>query len=156
MRSRKTILNVFTGTSGNVEESPPNIDKPDEGMELIVIAKGGGGVGEYNHKEKWGLQHEAANVGDPKVAQLEIMIITKVLMELQAIQSQGPKKYCILGTRHFSFLHQQIVEMLWVFICIRREPFLYVFPFNIISVFQLTNKENELQNHGPQWSVCVQ
>lgn len=70
------------------------------------------GVGEYNPEEKLGLEREAANVGDPQVAQMEPMNITKVLTELQAIQSQGPKKYCILGTRHCSFLHQQIVEML--------------------------------------------
>lgn len=72
----------------------------------------GGGVGEFSKAEKLGLQRETANVGDPQLAQLETMNITKVLTELQAIQSQGPKKYCILGTRHCSFLHQQIVEML--------------------------------------------
>lgn len=67
-------------------------------------------VGEY--RRDLGLEREAPNVGDPQVAQLEPMNITQVMTELQAIQSQGPKKYCILGTRHCSFLHQQIVEML--------------------------------------------
>lgn len=38
--------------------------------------------------------------------------VTDILTELAAIQQQGPKKYCILGTRHCSFLHQQIIELL--------------------------------------------
>ncbi len=80
-----------------------------------IKAAGGGGVGGYNPAEKLGLEREAAIVGDPQIAQIEPMNITMVLTELQAIQSQGPKKYCILGTRHCSFLHQQIVEMLYVF-----------------------------------------
>lgn len=79
-----------------------------------ILAANNGGVGGYNPAEKLGLEREAAIVGDPQVAQLESMNITMVLTELQAIQSQGPKKYCILGTRHCSFLHQQIVEMLYV------------------------------------------
>ena len=69
-------------------------------------------VGGSSKEEKLGLERETAVVGDPQVAQMETMNITSVLTELQAIQSQGPKKYCILGTRHCSFLHQQIVEML--------------------------------------------
>lgn len=80
-----------------------------------TTAASNGGVGGYNPAEKLGLEREAAIVGDPQVAQPESMNITMVLTELQAIQSQGPKKYCILGTRHCSFLHQQIVEMLYVF-----------------------------------------
>lgn len=79
--------------------------------EQSVTAKGGD-VGEFSKEDQLGLVRETAVVGDPQVAQLETMNITKVLTELQAIQSQGPKKYCILGTRHCSFLHQQIVEML--------------------------------------------
>uniref|UniRef100_A0A7R9YDI6 DNA recombination-mediator protein A n=1 Tax=Pinguiococcus pyrenoidosus TaxID=172671 RepID=A0A7R9YDI6_9STRA len=38
--------------------------------------------------------------------------IDSILKELAAIQQQGPKSYCILGTRHCSFLHQQIIELL--------------------------------------------
>jgi len=38
--------------------------------------------------------------------------VSGILTELRAIQHQGPQKYCILGTRHCSFLHQQIVELL--------------------------------------------
>lgn len=52
-------------------------------------------------------------VGDPqlKVKKKDQSIAT-ILQELAAIQKQGPKKYCILGTRHCSFLHQQIIELL--------------------------------------------
>ena len=37
--------------------------------------------------------------------------IDAILKELAAIQRQGPKNYCILGTRHCTFLHQQIIEV---------------------------------------------
>ena len=52
-------------------------------------------------------------VGDPqiKVKKKEKSVST-ILQELAAIQKQGPKKYCILGTRHCSYLHQQIIELL--------------------------------------------
>lgn len=71
-------------------------------------------VGGYDAtRDKLALERQTVVVGDPqKKAAPEKMNIEKVLMELQAIQSQGPKKYCILGTRHCSFLHQQIIEML--------------------------------------------
>ncbi|EJK64085.1 hypothetical protein THAOC_15214 [Thalassiosira oceanica] len=78
----------------------------------------GNDVGGFNPEERLGLERQTVNVGDPQTAvitpmnQTDAMNITNVLSELQAIQSQGPKKYCILGTRHCSFLHQQIVEML--------------------------------------------
>ena len=78
----------------------------------------GDDVGGFNPEERLGLERQTVNVGDPQTAvmtpmnQTDVMNITNVLSELQAIQSQGPKKYCILGTRHCSFLHQQIVEML--------------------------------------------
>ena len=35
-----------------------------------------------------------------------------MLRELREIQGSGPSKYCILGTRHCSYLHQQIIELL--------------------------------------------
>eukprot|EP00956_Cyclotella_meneghiniana_P023314 scaffold45236_cov59-Cyclotella_meneghiniana.AAC.6 len=76
-------------------------------------------IGEVNYGKKLGLKRQIAVVGAPQTLlededeiQISKMNITQVMTELQAIQSQGPKKYCILGTRHCSFLHQQIVEML--------------------------------------------
>ncbi|CAM9498395.1 unnamed protein product [Discosporangium mesarthrocarpum] len=38
--------------------------------------------------------------------------IEAILKELAEIQNQGPKNVCVLGTRHCSFLHQQIIELL--------------------------------------------
>mmetsp|Transcript_43473 Transcript_43473/g.103352 ORF Transcript_43473/g.103352 Transcript_43473/m.103352 type:complete len:234 (+) Transcript_43473:2768-3469(+) len=35
-----------------------------------------------------------------------------ILQELSAIQQNAPRKVAILGTRHFSYLHQQVVELL--------------------------------------------
>jgi len=111
MRSRKIALDATTnsGSDESNELFPKYTYNPDD---FDPVTATGGGVGEFKPDEKLGLERETVNVGDPQTAQMEPMNITKVLTELQAIQSQGPKKYCILGTRHCSFLHQQIVEML--------------------------------------------
>ena len=116
MRSRKTALNAF---SADINSNDDNSDEPyldyannNPDGELVDTSTTMSGVGDYSKESQLGLERETANVGDPQTAQLTPMNITKVLTELQAIQSQGPKKYCILGTRHCSFLHQQIVEML--------------------------------------------
>jgi len=52
------------------------------------------------------------NVGDPQLVKEKERSVTSILKELAAIQQQGPQKYCILGTRHCSYLHQQIIELL--------------------------------------------
>ena len=67
-------------------------------------------VGGYDASERIG---EGINVGDPqiKVEEKEFSV-TSILRELAAIQQKGPQKYCILGTRHCSYLHQQIIELL--------------------------------------------
>lgn len=36
--------------------------------------------------------------------------IETILKELAEIQNQGPKNYCVLGTRHCSYLHQQVSD----------------------------------------------
>ncbi|KAL7493966.1 hypothetical protein ACHAWT_002752 [Skeletonema menzelii] len=107
---RGTILNASNEDYRNeLSKDLPTENIDTTSMELNAK---GNDVGGSSKEEKLGLERETAVVGDPQVAQMETMNITKVLTELQAIQSQGPKKYCILGTRHCSFLHQQIVEML--------------------------------------------
>ena len=67
-------------------------------------------VGGYDPTERIG---EGIKVGDPpiKVEEKEFSV-TSILRELAAIQQKGPQKYCILGTRHCSYLHQQIIELL--------------------------------------------
>ena len=94
---------------------PP--DTVGDSEDLPMIARDD--IGEVNYGKKLGLKRQIAVVGAPQTLvededeiQISKMNITQVMTELQAIQSQGPKKYCILGTRHCSFLHQQIVEML--------------------------------------------
>jgi hypothetical protein len=93
-------------------------DTGDDEVSKTQPITAGKGVGDYDFERKLGLQRQKANVGAPQTlvydedSEIAKMNITQVMTELQAIQSQGPKKYCILGTRHCSFLHQQIVEML--------------------------------------------
>lgn len=51
--------------------------------------------------------------GKGKVATLERdLSFDTVLQELSAIQQDGPRNIAILGTRHTSYLHQQIIELL--------------------------------------------
>lgn len=73
-------------------------------------------VGGYDPSEGISVKNpDKLNVGDPqvKLAEKEFSV-NAILKELAAIQQQGPQKYCILGTRHCSFLHQQIIELLYV------------------------------------------
>lgn len=68
-------------------------------------------VGGYDPSERIG--GKEINVGDPQIKLKEKEFsVTSILKELAAIQQQGPQKYCILGTRHCSYLHQQIIELL--------------------------------------------
>lgn len=57
------------------------------------------------------LKPETVKVGAPAAPKKEIKI-EDMLRELREIQGQGPRGYCILGTRHCSYLHQQIIELL--------------------------------------------
>jgi len=70
-------------------------------------------LGEFDPSKKIPLKREGALVGDPQQKVLkEKYSVSAILKELAAIQEQGPQKYCILGTRHCSYLHQQIIELL--------------------------------------------
>ena len=70
-----------------------------------------GDLGGYDPGES--LRREEVNVGAPQIKVIEKeRSVTSILKELAAIQQQGPQKYCILGTRHCSYLHQQIIELL--------------------------------------------
>jgi hypothetical protein len=77
------------------------------------------GVGGYDPSEGIEVSErikEKSNVGNPQIQVREKEFsVTSILKELAAIQQQGPQKYCILGTRHCSYLHQQIIELLYVF-----------------------------------------
>ena len=72
------------------------------------------GLGEYDPSDKIRTGREVL-VGDPQLRVVEKdRSVTSILRQLAAIQQQGPQKYCILGTRHCSYLHQQIIELLYV------------------------------------------
>ena len=97
-------------TNGAAEE---NLAGEDESRRDSVegAKKSGDGVGGYDPGEA--LRQEEVNVGDPQIKVKEKeRSVTSILKELAAIQQQGPQKYCILGTRHCSYLHQQIIELL--------------------------------------------
>jgi hypothetical protein len=77
---------------------------------------GEGGLGDFDPERKIPLKREKVLVGDPqrKMVKEKEWSVSAILKELAAIQQQGPQKYCVLGTRHCSFLHQQIIELLYV------------------------------------------
>lgn len=69
-------------------------------------------LGAFDPKKKIPLKREVL-VGDPQLrVKKEEKSVAEILTELAAIQKQGPQKYCILGSRHVSYLHQQIIELL--------------------------------------------
>ena len=70
-------------------------------------------LGEFDKSDKLPGNQREVNVGNPqsKVKEKDVTV-TSILLELAAIQQKGPQSYCIIGTRHCSYLHQQIIEML--------------------------------------------
>jgi len=55
---------------------------------------------------------KSSNSNDLKKEGSIPLVIPSQNEELSAIQQNAPRKVAILGTRHFSYLHQQIVELL--------------------------------------------
>eukprot|EP00547_Thalassionema_nitzschioides_P002024 CAMPEP_0194206392 /NCGR_PEP_ID=MMETSP0156-20130528/5445_1 /TAXON_ID=33649 /ORGANISM="Thalassionema nitzschioides, Strain L26-B" /LENGTH=227 /DNA_ID=CAMNT_0038932915 /DNA_START=247 /DNA_END=930 /DNA_ORIENTATION=- len=87
-RRETTFLSSATDRAGSIPEFDPS-DKI-----------------EFTRKEK-------LNVGNPQILVKEDdYTVADILLELAAIRQEGPQKYCILGTRHCSYLHQQIIELL--------------------------------------------
>ncbi|CAN0149932.1 unnamed protein product [Ascophyllum nodosum] len=84
----------------------------------FVTAGGGEGVGvlpsasSQSTATRTEIPTDVAVVGDPQKVVEKEYSIEVILKELAEIQNQGPKNYCVLGTRHCSFLHQQIIELL--------------------------------------------
>ena len=58
------------------------------------------------------IPEKVAVVGNPQRVVSKEYSIDSILKELAAINQEGTQNYCILGTRHCSFLHQQIIELL--------------------------------------------
>jgi len=96
--------------TSSMETASSSSSIPDDS--LIEISSFSEDLGEFNPDKKMPMKRKAI-VGDPQLKVLkEKYSVTAILKELAAIQQQGPQKYCILGTRHCSFLHQQIIELL--------------------------------------------
>lgn len=77
------------------------------------VGDDGGGLGGFQPDKLPERRQREVVVGEPqRRVPKEKYSVGAILKELAAIQQQGPQKYCILGTRHCSFLHQQIIELL--------------------------------------------
>lgn len=100
-------LNENNSNSNDVESNDIQSKKTIPGSKPN---RGDRDLGGYDPSERIG---EGIDVGDPQIKVKEKeRSVTAILKELAAIQQQGPRKYCILGTRHCSYLHQQIIELL--------------------------------------------
>ncbi|CAN0234425.1 unnamed protein product [Scytosiphon promiscuus] len=93
--------------------------------EAAAAARGGGGGGaggagggvpllssQSTAPARTEIPTDVAVVGAPQQLVEKEYSIEAILKELAEIQNQGPKNVCVLGTRHCSFLHQQIIELL--------------------------------------------
>jgi len=85
-------------------------DSTKEKYDRIPLS--GKNLGEFDPSEKLPGRKSEVLVGDPQIKVQKEISVSAILKELAAIQQQGPQKYCVLGTRHCSFLHQQIIELL--------------------------------------------
>jgi hypothetical protein len=99
---------VYTSANDDTENADSDEARPSASSPKISEKELGG----YDPYDKFGGRQ--IDVGDPqiKVKEAQERSVTSILKELAAIQQQGPQKYCILGTRHCSYLHQQIIELL--------------------------------------------
>jgi hypothetical protein len=109
----------FTFDQGHYHSSPSRIGKKTTTTTTTTtqLEESPKAIGQYDPSEDIRPEREVL-VGDPQLRVKEKdWSVTSILKELSAIQQQGPQKYCILGTRHCSYLHQQIIELLYVPAC---------------------------------------
>jgi len=93
---------------------------PEDDDRSLATAGGARGKGdrtsipEFDPSEKIEVKRkEKLNVGNPQIlVKDKDLTVNDILLELAAIRQEGPQKYCILGTRHCTYLHQQIIELL--------------------------------------------
>jgi len=107
--------NLFVKNTLFHKAKPNNEDiKIDEDSNIIESKeiKSKDKLGEYNPAERLPGRGDTVLVGDPQIKVKKEISVSSILKELAAIQQQGPQKYCVLGTRHCSYLHQQIIELL--------------------------------------------
>ena len=111
--SRRSSLTHVRATDSPFADDDKNTNAGDQDIKAAAGAlKGGSGLGDFEPQKKIPIKREVI-VGDPQQkVKKQKEDVTDILRELAAIQSQGPQKYCLLGTRHCSFLHQTIIELL--------------------------------------------
>lgn len=98
------------------ERNENNVEKRDDTKlqrdEIVNFGGDDDRLGAFDPGKKLPLKREVI-VGDPQIKlKIKENSVAEILTELAAIQKQGPQKYCILGSRHVSYLHQQIIELL--------------------------------------------
>ena len=109
-----SFMSRTRSVNGFLFSSPAFTDRSAQSVMFVnnMADDGYDGLGEYDPSERLRPSREVL-VGDPQLRVIEKdRSVTSILRELAAIQQQGPQKYCILGTRHCSYLHQQIIELL--------------------------------------------
>jgi hypothetical protein len=116
-QKRRRGIRLATQLYNELASSSDNPLAPQDDLDSILkMAKKSSNrpsreLGGYDPSE--GISDREINVGNPQIRVIEKdRSVTSILRELAAIQQQGPQKYCILGTRHCSYLHQQIIELL--------------------------------------------
>mmetsp|Transcript_564 Transcript_564/g.757 ORF Transcript_564/g.757 Transcript_564/m.757 type:complete len:273 (+) Transcript_564:43-861(+) len=111
----RSILGInLQNVPENDESSASNIPLSQDDMQgpMKMVGEREDKVGGFSAEERLGTKGtREVMLGEPKVPEKEYSV-SSILKELAAIQQQGPQKYCVLGTRHCSFLHQQIIELL--------------------------------------------
>ncbi|GFH55909.1 hypothetical protein CTEN210_12385 [Chaetoceros tenuissimus] len=109
-QSRPSSSSLYANSKENDDkDSVSSSEAMEETNELLNFA---GGLGEFDPNKKIPIKREVL-VGNPQLkVKKKDQSVTAILQELASIQKQGPRKYCILGTRHCSYLHQQIIELL--------------------------------------------
>jgi len=108
-RSRIPLLQLSSS-----EQQEESFQKEEDVSSRITAAKRKRQViPEFDPSNKIEFNEEKLNVGNPQVLVKDRdLTVTDILLELAAIRQEGPQKYCILGSRHCSYLHQQIIELL--------------------------------------------
>ena len=112
-RVSPALLRIRSCASNGISLSSTAEPLDEENNENDILGFATEELGGFDPYEKFG--GKQIEVGDPQIKVKEKeRSVTAILKELAAIQQQGPRKYCILGTRHCSYLHQQIIELLYV------------------------------------------
>jgi hypothetical protein len=145
--SSSKSLSLYSSTSNSCNnDRTTNNDKNRNKNRNIVNSNNKSGndkknVGGYDPSEGINVSDRAkerSNVGNPQQTPTmeKEFSVTSILKELAAIQQQGPQKYCILGTRHCSYLHQQIIELLYVPVFSFRSLFSCCFVFVLYLIWE--------------------